>query len=83
MTYSLDPASLIGNVGFNLVGLLLGVAVDRAILGLKIHAQDKGTFADECLKDATAEALSRARHESDLSFKTTRHVMDMLRQEKE
>jgi hypothetical protein len=81
MTYSLDPASLLGDVGLDLIGLLLGVAVDRAILGLEVHAEDNGTLTDEDLKDTTAEALGRARNEGDLSFKTTRHVNAVLRRE--
>jgi hypothetical protein len=57
----------------DLVGLLLGVTIDRSILGLEVQTENNSTFMDESLKDTPAKALGRARDESDLSFKTTRH----------
>jgi hypothetical protein len=64
---------LLGNVGFDLVSLLLGVSHDGAVGGLQVHAQHHRSLADEGLKDTAPKALSRARDEGNLSFETAGH----------
>jgi hypothetical protein len=51
------PALFFGNIGFNLVGELLRVALDWTIVGLEVHAEYECTLTNEGLENSASEAL--------------------------